>query len=163
MPQFTHPCPHLYKGDSTVQGLLALGLAGREELRVGGSEDHHVEEALVREVMEEEEEDLLSTGQGRTLEEGGTAVVCVDLYGSVRKCMCLCLCMRACMRACVCVCAPSLRWTGLAVELSQCWPLCLSQTQDRRSTYKPSEEQDTHTRGEIGKSTLPTLINHCIA
>ena len=55
--------PHLHKGDGTAQGVLGLGLAGGEELSVCGTKDHHVEEALVWEMVEEKEEDFLSTRQ----------------------------------------------------------------------------------------------------
>lgn len=55
--------PHLYECDSAVHGVLGLGLAGREELAVSCTEDHHVEETLVRNVVEEEEENLLGTRQ----------------------------------------------------------------------------------------------------
>lgn len=55
--------PHLHEGDGTAQGVFGLGLAGGEELGVCGSKDHHVEEALVWEVVKEEEEDLLSIRQ----------------------------------------------------------------------------------------------------
>ena len=55
--------PHLHKRHSSGHGVLGLGLAGREELTVSGTKYHHVEEALVGDVVEDQEKDFLCTGQ----------------------------------------------------------------------------------------------------